>query len=79
MYTIPSEHELSRCVNRQLQVNCFFNQGVTPLLAPTFTSHLNLRLLETLRQTNSGYATVSSYYVQAVRTETRSKRQFGFN
>ena len=25
----------------------FFNQGVTSLLAPTFTSHLDLRLLET--------------------------------
>ena len=25
----------------------FFNQGVTPLLSPTFISHLNLRLLET--------------------------------
>ena len=25
----------------------FFKSGGTPLLAPTFTSHLNLRLLET--------------------------------
>ena len=30
---------------------------MTPFLAPTFTSHLNLRLLETPPETNSGYAT----------------------
>ena len=35
----------------------FFIQGVTPLLAPTLTSHLHLRLLETPLETNSGYAT----------------------
>ena len=35
----------------------FFIQGVTPLLAPTLTSHLHLRLLETHLETNSGYAT----------------------
>ena len=39
-----------------------FNQGVTPLLAPTFTSHLDLRLLETSPETNSGYAT-GSYHL----------------
>ena len=30
---------------------------MTPLLAPTFTSHLHLRLLVTPIDTNSGYAT----------------------
>ena len=36
----------------------FFNyRGLTSLHAPTFTSHLNLRLLETPLETNSGYAT----------------------
>ena len=30
---------------------------MTPLLAPTFTSHLHLRLLVTPLETNSGYAT----------------------
>ena len=30
---------------------------MTPLLAPTFISHLHLRLLETPLDTNSGYAT----------------------
>ena len=35
----------------------FLNQGVTPLLAPTLTCHLHLRLSETPLQTNSGYAT----------------------
>ena len=35
----------------------FLNQGFSPLLAQTFTSHLNLRLLETPPETNSGYAT----------------------
>ena len=35
----------------------FFNQGVTPLLAPTLTGHLHLRRSEIPLQTNSGYAT----------------------
>ena len=35
----------------------FLNQAVTPFLAPTSTSHLNLPLLETPPETNSGYAT----------------------
>ena len=35
----------------------FFSQGVTPLLAPTFISHLHLRRSETPLETNSGYAT----------------------
>ena len=35
----------------------FFNQGVTPLLAPTLTSHFHLRRSETPLETNSGYAT----------------------
>ena len=34
-----------------------FNQGVTPLLAPTLTSHFHLRRSETPLETNSGYAT----------------------
>ena len=34
----------------------FLNQGVTPLLTPTFTSHLNVRLLETPLDTTSGYS-----------------------
>ena len=42
-------------------LDCFGNQAVTPLLAPTLTSHLNLRLLETPLETNYGYATVHSY------------------
>ena len=39
--------------------------GVTPLLAPTLTSHLHLRRSETPLETNSGYATdyhTSTYY-----------------
>ena len=36
----------------------FYIRGFTSLHAPTFTSHLNLRLLETPLETNSGYATV---------------------
>ena len=36
----------SGCPEPPPPVMIFFNQGVTPLLAPTFTSHLNLRLLE---------------------------------
>ena len=35
----------------------FLIRGFTSLHAPTFTSHLNLRLLETPLETNSGYAT----------------------
>ena len=35
----------------------FVDQGVTPLLAPTLTSHLHLRRSETPLETNSGYAT----------------------
>ena len=35
----------------------FLFRGVTPLLAPTLTSNLHLRLLETSLETNSGYAT----------------------
>ena len=37
--------------------------GVTPLLAPIFTSLLNLRLLETPLETNSGYATAFHHKV----------------
>ena len=37
-------------------------RGVTPLLAPTFTSHLHVRRSETPLQTNSGYATANSQY-----------------
>ena len=37
----------------------FLFRGVTPLLAPTLTSHLHLRLLETPLDTNSGYATAA--------------------
>ena len=49
----------------------FFNQAVTPLLAPTFTSHLNLPLLEKNLETNSGYATgvcacVYCTYIRAI-------------
>ena len=42
----------------------FVIRGVTPLRAPNFTSLLNLRLLETPLETNSGYAKcmVESYY-----------------
>ena len=35
----------------------FLIRGFTSLHAPTFTSHLNLRLLETPLENNSGYAT----------------------
>ena len=35
----------------------FLIRGFTSLHAPTFTSHLNLRHLETPLETNSGYAT----------------------
>ena len=35
----------------------FLIRGVTPLLPPTFTSHLHLRRSETPLETNSGYAT----------------------
>ena len=38
----------------------FLIRGFTSLHAPTFTSHLNLRLLETPLDTNSGYATAPS-------------------
>ena len=44
------------------QAMIFFKQGVTPLLTPTFTSHLNLRLLETPPDTTSGYATALQAY-----------------
>ena len=37
----------------------FLIRGFTSLHAPTFTSHLNLRLLETPLETNSGYATAT--------------------
>ena len=46
IYITPSEHELSHMV-------FFFNQGVIPLLAPTLTSHLKVRLLDPLHETNS--------------------------
>ena len=36
----------------------FFNQGVRALLAPTFTIHLDFRLLETPLDSNSRYASV---------------------
>ena len=35
----------------------FLIRGVTPLLAPTLTSHLHLRRSETPLETNSGYVT----------------------
>ena len=38
----------------------FVIRGLTPLLAPIFTSLLNLRLLETPLETNSGYSTAKS-------------------
>ena len=41
----------------------FFNQRVTPLLAPTLTSHLHLRRSETPLETNSGYATENCNFV----------------
>ena len=44
----------------------FLNQGVTPLLAPTLTSHFHLRRSETPLETNSGYATVVTNAVQHV-------------
>ena len=43
--------------NPPLRQRSFYSGVVTPLLAPTFTSHLHLRLLETPLETNSGYAT----------------------
>ena len=58
----------------------FFNQGgVTPLLAPTFTSHLHLRLLETPLETNSGYATAFPFensYIFIYGSATRGLSDF---
>ena len=39
----------------------FYRSGVRPLPAPTFTSHLNLWLLETSLETSSGYASGPSF------------------
>ena len=47
----------SGCPETPQPTMIFFIQGVTSLLAPTLTSHLHLRLLETPLDTNSGYAT----------------------
>ena len=50
----------------------FLNQGATPLLAPTLTSHLYLRRSETPLDTKSGYATASlSLYTRHVCVRTR--------
>ena len=43
----------------------FLIRGFTSLHAPTFTSHLNLRLLETPLETNSGYATARGRFHRA--------------
>ena len=50
--------------------NFVLNQGVTALLAPTFTSHLDLRFLETPLETNSGYATSWLQYVSRMVIES---------
>ena len=48
----------------------FLIRGFTYLHAPTFTSHLNLRLLETPLETNSGYATARAHKTRTLHTHT---------
>ena len=54
----------------------FFNQGVTPLLALTLTSHLHLRRSETPIETNSGYATDLAGKSVGVKLGGRPARQW---
>ena len=52
----------SGCLETPPPGHDFFSiRGFTSLHAPTFTSHLNLRLLETPLETNSGYATEQGF------------------